>query len=87
MLVDLRYAVRQLWKTPAFAALAITTLSLGIGTAAAMFGLIQGALLTPPPFDDPGRVVLVRPVRTDGQPFDRAPVGMAQAAHRSRHEH
>jgi putative ABC transport system permease protein len=73
MLVDLRYAIRQLWKAPAFAALAITTLALGIGTAAAMFGLVQGALLTPPPFDDPGRVVLVRPVRIDGQPFDRAP--------------
>jgi len=73
MLVDLRYAIRQLWKAPAFAALAIATLSLGIGTAAAMFALIQGALLTPPPFDDPSRVVLVRPARTDGQPFDRAP--------------
>jgi putative ABC transport system permease protein len=73
MLVDLRYAVRQLWKAPAFAALAIATLALGIGAAAAMFGLIQGALLTPPPYDDPDRVVLVRPVRADGQPFDRAP--------------
>ena len=73
MLVDLRHAIRQLWKAPAFAALAITTLALGIGTAAAMFGLVQGALLTPPPYDDPDRVVLVRPVRIDGQPFDRAP--------------
>ena len=73
MLVDLRYAIRQLWKAPAFAVLAITTLALGIGTAAAMFGLIQGALLTPPPYDDPGRVVLIRPARIDGQPFDRAP--------------
>jgi putative ABC transport system permease protein len=82
MLVDLRYAVRQLWKNPAFAALAIATLSLGIGTAAAMFGLIQGALLTPPPYDDPAAVVLVRPARTDGQPFDRAPAVAHWAAWR-----
>jgi putative ABC transport system permease protein len=71
-MLDLRYAVRQLWKAPSFAALAITTLSLGIGTAAAMFGLIQGALLTPPPFDDPASLVLVRPARADGQPFERS---------------
>ena len=82
MLVDLRYAVRQIWKTPAFAALAITTLSLGIGTSAAMFGLIQGALLTPPPYDDPATVVLVRPARTDGQPFDRPPAVAHWAAWR-----
>ena len=44
---DVRYALRQLRH--AFAAAAIVTLALGIGAASAMFGLIQGVLLSPPP--------------------------------------
>jgi predicted permease len=73
MMDDVRSAVRQLRTHPAFAAVAVLTLAVGIGTAAAMFGLIQGVLLSPPPYTDPDRLVLVRPARTDGQPFDRAP--------------
>lgn len=77
---DLRYALRQLRHQPAFALLAVATLAIGIGAAAAMFGLIQGVLLSPPPFADPDRLVLVAPARTDGQPFDRgATVGQIQA--------
>ncbi len=71
MIDDIRVALRQLRKNPGFAAIAIVTLALGIGTAAAMFGLIQGALLSPPPYADPGRVVLISPVRTDGRPYTR----------------
>src|SRR5690349_11257197 len=69
MLEDIRYAFRQLRKNPGFAFVALTTLALGIGAAAAMFGLIQGVLLSPPPFTDPDRVVLITPARTDGKPF------------------
>lgn len=80
MFEDLRFAVRQLRKNPGFAAIAVVTLALGIGAAAAMFGLIQGALLSPPPYADPGRVVLISPSRTDGQPYRRgATVGLWQA--------
>lgn len=68
---DFRFALRQLRKNPGFAAIAVITLGLGIGAAAAMFGLIQGVLLTPPPYADPGRVVLISPVRTDGRPYTR----------------
>src|SRR5688500_10238057 len=68
---DLRYAFRQLRTHPAFAALAVITLAIGIGAAAAMFGLIQGVLLSPPPYADSDRLVLVAPARVDGQPFDR----------------
>ena len=71
MIDDLRYAFRQLRTQPAFAAVAVATLALGIGAAAAMFGLIQGVLLSPPPYTDPDRLVLLPPVRVDGQPFDR----------------
>ncbi len=68
---DFRFALRQLRKNPAFAAIAVITLGLGIGAAAAMFGLIQGVLLSPPPYADPGRVVLISPARTDGRPYTR----------------
>jgi putative ABC transport system permease protein len=68
---DVRFAFRQLRKNPGFASIAIVTLGLGIGAAAAMFGLIQGALLSPPPYVDPERVALITPVRTDGRPYAR----------------
>ena len=69
MIEDVRYAVRQLRKAPAFAAAAIVTLALGIGAAAAMFGLIQGVLLSPPPYAAPDRLVLVSPRKIDGSPY------------------
>jgi putative ABC transport system permease protein len=69
MIEDLRYALRQLRKNPGFAAAAVTTLGLGIGAAAAMFGLIQGVLLSPPPYANPDRLVLVTNARRDGQPY------------------
>ena len=68
---DVRYAFRQLRTHPAFAAVAVATLAVGIGSASAMFGLIQGVLLSPPPYAEPDRLVLVSPARVDGQPFDR----------------
>ena len=71
MLEDVRYALRQLRKAPGFAAAAVVTLALGIGAAAAMFGLIQGVLLSPPPYADPGRLVLVSTARVDGRPFSQ----------------
>lgn len=73
MLDDIRYAIRQLLKNPGFAVVAVITLGLGIGAASAMFGLIQGVLLSPPPYADPGRLVLIDPERTDGQPYDDRP--------------
>jgi putative ABC transport system permease protein len=71
MTEDIRFAFRQLRKSPGFAAIAVITLGLGIGAAAAIFGLIQGALLSPPPYADPDRLVLISPIRTDGRPYTR----------------
>jgi len=73
MLEDLRYALRQLRKNLGFAALAVATLGFGIGAAAAMFGLIQGVLLSPPPYAEPDRLVLLAAARLDGQPYTERP--------------
>src|SRR5688572_4271337 len=63
---DLRLAARALAKQPAFAALAILTLALGIGTTSSMFSLMHGVLLTPTPYLRPEQVVLVSPAKLSG---------------------
>lgn len=67
---EIRFAFRQLLRSPRFAFLAVLTLAIGIGATSAVFGLIQGVLLSPPPYAQPDRLVLVSPQRTDGQPFN-----------------
>lgn len=69
MLEDIRYALRQARKAPGFAFAAIATLALGIGAAAAMFVLIQGVLLSPPPYANPDRLVFLTQARLDGRPY------------------
>jgi putative ABC transport system permease protein len=71
MLEDVRYALRQARKAPGFALAAVTTLALGIGAAAAMFVLIQGVLLSPPPYTHPERLVFLTQSRQDGQPYSQ----------------
>jgi predicted permease len=56
---DFRYALRTLRKAPAFAAVALITLALGIGATTVMFTVINGVLLKPPPYPAPDRLVAV----------------------------
>jgi len=56
---DVRFALRLLRRSPAFASTAIVVLALGIGAATAFFSIVDATLLRPLPFADPARLVAV----------------------------
>ena len=71
MLRELRFAIRMLLKQPGFSLTTALTLALGIGATSAIFSLIQGVLLTPPPYRKPKQLMLIPIARSDGQKMER----------------
>jgi putative ABC transport system permease protein len=81
---DVKFAVRQLRRAPAFACIAAITLALGIGANSAIFALVDATLLRPLPFPDPDRLVMIWE-RTDASQRDGvSPLNLADWNQRTR---
>ena len=59
MLNDLTYAFRQLFKSPAFTVVSILTIALGIGVTSTIFSVVNGVLLSPLPYANANRIVVL----------------------------
>src|SRR3984885_10601493 len=71
LLQDIRSAFRMLLKFPAFTAVVIVTLALGIGANTALFSVVNGVLLNPLPYPDSTQLVAVYEKNVG---MDRAPI-------------
>src|SRR5690349_21119804 len=72
MIIDVRLAFRQLIKNPAFSAVAIITLALGIGANTAIFSIVNAVLLRPLPYPDADRIMVLNESSGPGQDYSVA---------------
>jgi putative ABC transport system permease protein len=66
ILRDIRYGIRSLLKRPGFAAVALITLALGIGTNTAIFSVVNAVLLQPLPYPNENRIVRIDETEASG---------------------
>src|SRR6185436_2938134 len=64
---DIRYGVRGLWKHPAFTAIVVITLALGIGASTAIFSVVNSVVLRPLPYRTADRIVAIQELDPDGK--------------------
>jgi len=69
---DLRYALRQLRKSPGFASAAVVILAVGIGGTTAIFSAVNPILFEPLPYPHAGRIVMIWYAGEDGRPSPQA---------------
>jgi putative ABC transport system permease protein len=64
---DVRYALRSLARAPGFTLVALLTLALGIGATSSIFSVVDGIVLRPLPYPNPGSIVRLSPTSADGE--------------------
>jgi len=74
-LLDLRYAVRMLRKSPAYTAITAATLALVIGANTAIFSIVDNLFFRPPPFKDVDRLVQIVATNPDNVTAGAEPGG------------